>query len=134
MSQGTRTYISKKKSINLDTWPEDILGNLKQINNKIANSYQEYNLNNFNFGSLKKNRNKLMGFIRDKYEYKKWVKQNEIDPMTRIIKGDKVNLNSQNNNNFKFNFKQSNKNMNNFVNCNNRNANNYNYNFVYLII
>ena len=122
------THISKIKSINLDTWPEDILENFKQINNQIANSYWEYNLHNFDFGSLKKNRNKLMGFIRDKYEYKKWIKQNEIDPMTRIIKGDKMNINYQNNNNFKFNSEQSNKNMNNFINYNNQNANNYNYN------
>ena len=124
------THISKIKSINLDTWQEDILENFKKINNKIANNYWEYNLHNYDFGSLKKNRMKLMDFIRDKYEYKKWVKQNEIDPMTRIIKGDKMNLNSQNNNNFKFNFVQSNDNMNNnFINLNNQDARNNNYNF-----
>ena len=124
------THISKIKSINLDTWQEDILENFKKINNKIANNYWEYNLQNYDFASLKKNRKKLMDFIRDKYEYKKWVKQNEIDPMTRIIKGDKMNLNSQNNNNFKFNFDQSNDNMNNnFINLNNQNARNNNYNF-----
>ena len=124
------THISKIKSINLDAWPKDILENFKKIDNKIANDYWEYNLHNYDFGSLKKNRMKLMDFIRDKYEYKKWVKQNEIDPMTRIIKGDKMNLNSQNNNNFKFNFVQSNDNMNNnFINLNNQDARNNNYNF-----
>ena len=123
------THISKIKSINLDTWPKDILDNFKKIDNQMANKYWEYNLHNFDFGSLKKNRNKLMNFIRDKYEHKKWVNQNEIDPMTRITEESKINLNSQNNNSFKFNFNQSNENMNNFINFNNQNINNYNYNY-----
>lgn len=122
------THISKIKSINLDTWPKDILENFKKIDNQIANKYWEYNLHNYDFGSLKKNRNKLMSFIRDKYEHKKWANKNEIDPMTRITKESKINSNSQNNNSFKFNFNQSNENMNNFINFNNQNINNYNYN------
>ena len=123
------THISKIKSINLDAWPKDILENFKKIDNKIANDYWEYNLHNYDFDSLIKNRKKLMEFIRNKYEYKKWVNKKEIDPMTRITKESKINLNSHNNNNgFKFNFDQSNENMSNFINYNNQNINNYNYN------
>ncbi len=65
------THISKIKSINLDTWPPEVLGNFKKINNMIANKYWEYNLQNFNFDKLKNDRDILMNFIRDKYENKK---------------------------------------------------------------
>ena len=126
------THISKIKSINLDTWSTDILDNFRKINNEIANKYWEYNLQNYNFDLLKNNRHLLMDFIRDKYEHKKWVNQNDIDPMTKIMQGininkvcQKNNSNNLNNQNYMHtNFNQNNQNNN---NCNGfNNSNNYN--------
>ena len=74
----------------------DILEQFKKIDNKIANDYWEYNLNNFDFNIMKKDRDKIMEFIRNKYEYKKWIKINDIDPMQKLIQ--------QNNNNKVYNF------------------------------
>ena len=85
------THISKIKSINLDTWPIEILNNFKKINNEIANKYWEYNLHNFDFDCIKDDRNKMMEFIRNKYEYKKWINQNEMEPMSRIIQENNIN-------------------------------------------
>ena len=84
-------HISKIKSINLDTWPIEILDNFRKINNEIANKYWEYNLHNFDFDSIKDDRDKMMEFIRNKYEYKKWINQNEIEPMSRIIQEKNTN-------------------------------------------
>ena len=118
-------HISKIKSINLDSWSPDILENFKKINNVIANEYWEYNLINFDFELLKNDREKLMKFIRNKYEYKQWINQNEIDPMSKIIQENNFNNNWQNNNN-KFNFNnQPMQNYNNMIN--NQVVNNYNY-------
>ena len=89
-------HISKIKSITLDLWSNDILGLFKKIDNKIANDYWEYNLNNFDFNIMKKDRDKIMEFIRNKYEYKKWININDIDPMQKLIQ--------QNNNNKVYNF------------------------------
>ena len=91
------THISKIKSINLDSWNLETLEYFKKIDNKIANDYWEYNLQNFDFSSLVKDRDNLMDFIRDKYEYKKWVKDNDIDPMTKIIQ-ESGNVNNNQNN------------------------------------
>ena len=128
-------HISKIKSINLDSWPPEILENFKKINNVIANEYWEYNLKNFNFEILKNDREKLMMFIRNKYEYKHWINKNEIDPMSKIIQGNNFNNNFQNwqnnNNNFNFN-NQPMQNHNNMINnqaINNNNYNNGNLNF-----
>ena len=89
-------HISKIKSINLDLCSNDILEHFKKIDNKIANDYWEYNLNNFDFNIMKNDRDKIMEFIRNKYEYKKWININDIDPMQKLIQ--------QNNNNKVYNF------------------------------
>lgn len=77
-------HISKIKSINLDLWPLDTLENFKKIDNKIANDYWEYHLNSIDFNIIKNERDKIMQFIRDKYENKKWININDIDPMEKI--------------------------------------------------
>ena len=94
------THISKIKSINLDSWPLNILENFQKTDNKIANYYCEYNLKKSDFDKIKNDKDKIMEFIKDKYEYKKWVNINDIDPMQKIIN----NINNINNNEeFKFN-------------------------------
>ena len=120
-------HISKIKSINLDIWPLDALENFKQINNKIANDYWEYNLNlnEINFDKIKKNRDEIMKFIRNKYEYKRWININEIDPMQKIKQNNinnNININNNLNNNnekYQFNWNYFNKNINNNTNINN---------------
>ena len=80
------------------------------MDNKIANNYWEYNLKKSDFDKIKNDKDKIMEFIRDKYEYKKWVNINDIDPMQKIIN----NINNINNNEeFKFNW--------NYFNINNNN-------------
>ena len=130
------THISKIKSINLDSWNDEILENFKKINNKISNDYWEYNLHNFNFNSIKNDRNKLMEFIKNKYENRKWINPNEINPMNKIILENEVNKIKPNYNYSITNFnnkKQQNKesnseqfNQNNF-NFNNNNFKNFNF-------
>ena len=81
-------HVTKIRSTNLDVWPQEVLDNFKIINNKIANKYWEYKLKKFNFKSLHSDNYKLVQFIRDKYENKKWVDPSKKeDPMTLIIKG-----------------------------------------------
>ena len=81
-------HITKIRSVNLDVWPQEVLNNFKIINNKIANKYWECKLKNFNFKSIQGDNHKLVQFIRDKYENKKWIdSKKKIDPMTLIIKG-----------------------------------------------
>ena len=80
------THISKIKSIDLDIWPEEYLEYFQYINNKIANDYWEFNIQNFDFSKLRNNDNLLYNFIKLKYEKKNFIKNNkEYDPMTRII-------------------------------------------------
>ena len=81
-------HITKIRSTNLDVWPKEVLNNFKIINNKIANKYWECKLKKFNFKSLHSDNYKLVQFIRDKYENKKWVDpKKKEDPMSLIIKG-----------------------------------------------
>ena len=81
-------HITKIKSVNLDVWPNDVLQNFQKINNQIANEYWEYNLKKFDFKSIQNDRYKLIQFIRNKYEYKKWADKSRKDPMTLIIQGE----------------------------------------------
>lgn len=78
------THISKVKSVDLDTWKEENLVMLIKLKNNVtANNYYENLLNiennNTNSDKLKNlltDTNKLQNFIRNKYEYKKWVNKN----------------------------------------------------------
>ena len=80
-------HITKIKSVNLDVWAEDTLKYFQKINNEIANEYWEYKLKHFDFKSIQNDNYKLIKFIRDKYEFKKWVNKKKKDPMTLIIQG-----------------------------------------------
>ena len=102
------THISKIKSINLDVWPSDILEKFLKIDNKISNDYWEHNLSQDEFNQIKIDPYKVMDFIRNKYEYKKYVNNNDIPPIEKM---------------------QSNNNKNNNNNSNNNNNNNFNWNY-----
>ena len=80
-------HITKIKSVNLDVWSEDTLKYFQKINNEIANEYWEYKLKKFDFKSIQNDNYKLINFIRDKYEYKKWANKKKKDPMTLIMQG-----------------------------------------------
>jgi len=96
-------HISKIKSVNLDIWTSDILEKFKKIDNKISNDYWEYNLRQNEFNQIKNDPNKIMEFIRNKYEYKKYINNNDIPPMDKInIQNN--NIGNINNNNFNWNY------------------------------
>ena len=97
------THISKIKSINLDVWPSDILEKFLKIDNKISNDYWEHNLSQDEFNQIKIDPYKVMDFIRNKYEYKKYVNNNDIPPIEKM-QSNKNNNNSNNNNNNNFNW------------------------------
>ena len=99
------THISKIKSINLDVWPSDILEKFLKIDNKISNDYWEHNLSQDEFNQIKIDPYKVMDFIRNKYEYKKYVNNNDIPPIEKMqSNNNKNNNNSNNNNNNNFNW------------------------------
>ena len=84
-------HITKIKSVELDLWPSKSLTDFAKINNEIANAYWEYDLRNFDFQNIRDNEIRLIEFIRDKYEFKRWAKPNVPDPMSLVISGrDKV--------------------------------------------
>ena len=97
------THISKIKSVNLDIWSDDILEKFKKIDNKISNDYWEYNLKKDEFNQMRNNPYKIMEFIRNKYEYKKYINNNDIPPIDKIIIQNN-NINNINNNNFNWNY------------------------------
>ena len=98
------THISKIKSINLDVWPSDILEKFLKIDNKISNDYWEHNLSQDEFNQIKIDPYKVMDFIRNKYEYKKYVNNNDIPPIEKMQSNNNKNNNSNNNNNNNFNW------------------------------
>ena len=103
------THISKIKSINLDVWPSDILDKFQKIDNKISNDYWEHNLSQDEFNQIKIDPYKVMDFIRNKYEYKKYVNNNDIPPIEKMQSNNNVsnnnsNNNNNNNNNFNWNY------------------------------
>ncbi|CCD22421.1 GTPase-activating protein AGE2 NDAI_0A02630 [Naumovozyma dairenensis CBS 421] len=72
------THISKVKSVDLDTWKEEHLEMLiKMKNNNIANDYYENSLpGSSDLRNGITDTNKLILFIKNKYEYKKWIGTN----------------------------------------------------------
>ena len=80
-------HITKIKSVELDLWPSKSLTDFAKINNEIANAYWEYDLRNFDFQKIRDNEIRLIDFIRDKYEFKRWAKPNVPDPMSLVIQG-----------------------------------------------
>ena len=80
-------HITKIKSVELDLWPSKALNDFSKINNEIANAYWEYDLRNFDYQRIRDSEIRLIEFIRDKYEFKRWVKPRVPDPMSLVIQG-----------------------------------------------
>ena len=80
-------HITKIKSVELDLWPAKALTDFSKINNEIANAYWEYDLGNYDFQRIRDNELRLLDFIKEKYEYRKWAKPNVPDPMSLVIQG-----------------------------------------------
>ena len=80
-------HITKIKSVELDLWPPKPLNDFAKINNEIANAYWEYDLKNFDFQRIRDNEIRLLEFIRDKYEFRKWAKPRVPDPMSLVVQG-----------------------------------------------
>ena len=80
-------HITKIKSVELDLWPSKSLTDFAKINNEIANAYWEYDLRNYDFQKIRDNEIRLIEFIRDKYEHKRWAKPNVPEPMNLVIQG-----------------------------------------------
>ena len=80
-------HVTKIKSVELDLWPVKTLKDFAKINNEIANSYWEYGLKNYDYQRIRDNEYLLIDFIRDKYEYKRWVKPKVPDPMSLVVQG-----------------------------------------------
>ena len=81
---------------NLEDWSIEELDLFIKINNKLSNGYWENNLKYCDYNSIKKNRLKLIEFIKNKYKYKKWVNPNEMNPIEKINK-EKTNYIYKNN-------------------------------------
>ena len=67
---------------------------------KKSNDYWEYNLKKDEFNQMRNNPYKIMEFIRNKYEYKKYINNNDIPPIDKIM----MQNNNINNNNFNWNY------------------------------
>ena len=85
------TSIAKVKSVDLDKWPKGVVDLYTKINNKVANSYWEYNLDEdtIDFKRLKEDNNRLRDFIFDKYQKRKWTKKGKC-PMTKLYDGEDI--------------------------------------------
>ena len=130
------------KSIYLDIWPDEILKSFIKINNKISNDFWEYNLINYDFSTLTYDTMKLKTFIRNKYEYRKWINPNDIEPIKKlndnnILENLPYNINNENNKLISFDKYSLNSNIQNNIindskindNLNIYDNNNNNYNF-----
>ena len=80
-------HITKIKSVELDLWPSKALTDFAKINNEIANAYWEYDLKNYDYQRIRDNEIRLIEFIRDKYEFKRWAKPRVPDPMSLVLQG-----------------------------------------------
>ena len=80
-------HITKIKSVELDLWPSKSLTDFAKINNEIANAFWEYDLKNYDFQRIRDNEIRLIEFIRDKYEFRRWAKPRVPDPMSLVIQG-----------------------------------------------
>jgi len=85
------THISKVKSVDLDTWTPEQIENMKRWGNYKANLYWEANLTENN----QFQENNFERWIRSKYEFKRFVKSNDLpDPDTLPNENGEVKVSS----------------------------------------
>ena len=78
-------HISKVKSVDLDSWPDEQTQNMLKWGNARANKYWESKLAPGHVPSEAK----IENFIRTKYESKRWVMDGPMpDPSTLDVEGD----------------------------------------------
>jgi len=82
------THISKMKSVTLDKWQPDWVRIFDQLDNEIANHYWERTLP-ASFRKLNESSTtyEVESFIRDKYEFKRWIADGEPDPVSAVLTG-----------------------------------------------
>ncbi|EDO16132.1 hypothetical protein Kpol_1070p15 [Vanderwaltozyma polyspora DSM 70294] len=92
------THISKVKSVDLDTWKEEhVVMLVKMKNNNNANALYEAKLPDTMKGPLN-DMGKLQTFIKNKYEFKKWMGDNtNLVPTETNVSVSSVNSNNSNN-------------------------------------
>lgn len=82
------THISKMKSVTLDKWQPDWVRIFDQLDNEIANRYWERGLPaNFRKPHESSTTYEVESFIRDKYEFKRWIADGEPDPVSAVLTG-----------------------------------------------
>jgi len=73
-------HISKVRSVTLDSWTLEMVEVMKDIGNQKANDYWEYNLPEGRKPGPTDSTRDIENFIRDKYQYKRFVKKGEAVP------------------------------------------------------
>lgn len=82
------THISKMKSVTLDKWQPDWVRIFDQLDNEIANRYWERSLPaSFRKPNESSTTFEVESFIRDKYEFKRWIADGEPDPVSAVLTG-----------------------------------------------
>ena len=82
------THISKMKSVTRDKWQPDWVRIFDQLDNEVANRYWERGLPaNFRKPHESSTTYEVESFIRDKYEFKRWVADGEPDPVSAVLTG-----------------------------------------------
>jgi len=73
-------HISKVRSVTLDSWTSEMVEVMKEIGNERANSYWEFSLPEGRKPGANDSTRDVEMFIRDKYQYKRFVKKGEAVP------------------------------------------------------
>jgi len=73
-------HISKVRSVTLDSWTLEMVEVMKDIGNQKANDYWEFNLAEGRKPGPTDSTRDLENFIRDKYQYKRFIKKGEAVP------------------------------------------------------
>lgn len=79
--RGMGTHISRVRSVDLDSWSDEQVGNMVKWGNKRANLYWEHKLPE----KYVPDDSKINNFIKTKYDLKRWVMSPEVpDPSTLV--------------------------------------------------
>ncbi|CAG9314857.1 unnamed protein product [Blepharisma stoltei] len=85
------THISFVRSATLDKWTPEQLHIFERLDNNVANAYWEKHMQDSNLKPKETDSpQKVLSFLREKYEHKKWVNKDELNPVQRIKRGETV--------------------------------------------